>query len=287
MISTVFWSRKVGITKPHPRAKEITVKRTMLTKRRKFVLVSLILSLLLFVIQRLPVENRYPAILGLAFVSYLLSSWALIKDLRGVAWMANMILPVLYPVSVALFYFLLPQSVVTRISVLLVFAISMYGLMLTTNIFAVASIRTIQLLRAARTVGFLLSVLTSAFLFHVIFSFNLPYYVVGLAALVVSLLIFVAGIWSYSLSTTLSREEWAPVMIGTAVVTQAAIALCFFLIDAPLASIVLSMMVYVLLGIFQHNLEKRLFARTAQEYLGFALIVLVVAIYATITRWMS
>lgn len=287
MNNLIFWNRKIGIVKDHQRAKEMTGGKVILTKRRKFVLVSIILSLLLYAVQRLPVENRYPAILGMGLISYLLTSWALIKDLRGIAWVSNLILPVLFPVSVALFYFLLPQSIITRIVVLVLFTISMYGLLLTTNIFAVASIRTIQLLRAARTVGFLLSVLTSAFLFHVIFSFNLPYYMVGLATLIVNYLIFIGGVWSYSLSSQLNRDEWTYINIGAWVVTQVSIALCFFLIDAPLSSIVLSMMVYVLLGIFQHNMEKRLFARTAQEYLGFALIVLLVAIYSTLARWMS
>lgn len=287
MTSQVFWSRKIGQTREHPRARDINTKKSVLTKRRKFVLVAISMSVMLYVVQTLPVESRYMAILGLALLSYLLSSWSLIKELRGVAWIADMIIPVLYPISVALFYFLLPQSALTRGVILLLFAISMYGLLLTANIFAVASIRTIQLLRAARTVGFLLSVLTSAFLFHVIFSFNLPIYAVGGLTCLISLLIFMQGIWSYSLGEKITKEEWKPIFVGSAIVSQSAVALCFFLIDAPLASIVLAMMVYVLLGIFQNNVEKRLFARTAQEYLGFALIVIIVAIYSALSRWSS
>jgi hypothetical protein len=123
--------------------KRVNTKGVLLTKRRKFLLVSILLSFGLLIVQRLPVESRYSAIAFFALAAYLLTAWSLLKDLYGSGWVVNLILPTLYPVSVALFYFLLPQAAITRTIVLLLFAISMYGLLLTVNIL-VASIRTIQ-----------------------------------------------------------------------------------------------------------------------------------------------
>ncbi len=255
-----------------------------MTKRRKFLLVSILLSFGLLLVQKLPVESRYSAIAFFGVAAYLLTAWSLLKDLRGVNWVVNLILPTLYPVSVGLFYFLLPQAIITRAIVLILFAISMYGLLLTVNIFAVASIRTIQLLRAARAVGFILSILTSAFLYHVIFSLHVAGWLVSLLVFAVSLPIFWQGVWSYVVSNTIKREFYYA-LVGAVVVSELALVLSFWLISVPLASVVLAMGMYVILGLFQHDLEGRLFARTIQEYLGFAAIVFTVVIGAVFFGW--
>lgn len=255
------------------------------SKRRKFLSVSILLSLGLFMVSRLPIESRYSAIAFFALASYLLSAWSLFKDLHGVNWLVNLILPTMYPVSVALFYFLLPQAAATRMIVVILFGISMYGLLLTANIFAVASIRTIQLLRAARAVGFLLSILTSAFLFHVIFSLRLPSWAVATSVFAVSLPILWQGVWSHVVSSTIKREFYYA-LVGAVVIAEMALALSFWLISVPMSSVLLAMGMYVTLGLFQHDLEGRLFVRTMQEYLGFASIVFVVVTIAVLYRWM-
>lgn len=263
--------------------KKVSQNLTM-TKRRKFLLVSILLSIGLIIVQRLPVESRYSAIVFFAISAYLLTAWSLFKDLKGVNWIVNLILPTLYPVSVALFYFLLPQAAATRMVVVVLFAISMYALLLTSNIFAVATTRTIQLLRAARAVGFLLSILTSAFLFHVIFSLRLAGWAIGLLVFAVSLPILWQGVWSYVASSTIKREFYYG-LVGAVVISEMAIALSYWLIGVPLASVVLAMGMYVVLGLFQHDTEGRLFARTIQEYLGFAGIVFAVVITAVFVSW--
>ena len=266
-------------------------RRFMLTwnrgrKIKRFVQISILLSIGLLIVQRLPVDSRYPAIALVGGVTYVLSSWSLFKDLHGVAgWVVNLLLPTMYPVAVALFYFLLPQAWGTRMVVAILFAISMYALLLTANIFAVASIRTIQLLRAARAVGFLLSILTSAFLFHVIFSLRLPMWVVSGMVFAVSLPILWQGAWSYIVSTSV-KQEFYYALVGATILAEMALALSFWLIDVPLASVMLSMAMYVTLGLFQHDLEGRLFKRTVQEYLGFAAIVFVVVSVAVMFKWM-
>ncbi len=262
------------------------VKRgATLTKRRKFLLVSLLLTFGMWVIQSLSVEARYLAILVLAVMSAGLTGWALFRDLRGVAWVLDLILPTLYPTVVAVFYFLLPQAALTRWIVLGLFTISMYGLLLTANIFAVAAIRTIQLLRAARAVGFLLSILTAALFFHVIYSLHLPLLVVVGLVYLVTYPILLQGIWSYTLHTDIKRDLLSAA-IGALVVAELALAISFWLIDPPLASVMLSMATYVIMGLFQHEAEGRLFPRTVQEFVGFSTIVFLVVVVTTVARWM-
>lgn len=258
-----------------------------INKRRRFVLVAFILTVGLFAIQNLPVESRIWAFGLYGLGSYLLCAWSLFKDLRGIAWFADLILPTLYPVAVGLFYFLLPQHDVTRIIVAGLFGVSMYGLLLTTNIFAVASIRTIQLLRAARAVGFLLTILTSALFFHFIFSLRVGVPYVALLTLLVALPLFLFGVWSYTLTERFAEKELGYSLIGGLVLMEVAVAISFWLVDVSLISIFLSMIVYVVLGLMQHELEERLFVRTLQEYVGFGILVFVIIVSVVFGRWIG
>lgn len=285
----LFWWRKrrvVGLRRQHKLRVGERLSSQM-SKRRRFVIVALVLTFCLFVIQRLPVERRSIAIVILGILSWGLSSWSLLRDLVGVAWLTDLILPVLFPVAVAAFYFLLPQLAATRLVVLGLFAISMYALLLTANIFAVATNRTIQLLRAARTVGFLLSVVTVAFIYHVIFSFRLPFWtVVGLNTLV-TFPIILQGLWSYTLERKMGKGELIYSLVGSVIVMELTLAVVFWAIEPLMASVVLSMLVYVLLGLFQHDLDRRLFSKTIQEYVGFAVIVFVIVVGTVLLRWMA
>lgn len=262
------------------------VKKTGLTKRRKFVLISLFLAFELWIIQSLTVEQRYLAMLVLAASSYGLTAWALHKDLRGWVWILDLILPTLFPTMVAFFYFLLPQAPVTRWVVLLGFSIAMYGLLLTANIFAVAAIRTIQLLRAGRAVGFMLSVLSSALFYHVIFSLHLPLPVVIGLVLLISFPILLQAIWSYTLAEK-PNKELAYAGVGAVVIAEFALAVSFWVVDPALSAILLAMVMYEVMGLFQHEVEGRLFERTIQEFVGFAVIVFIVVTTATIVRWLN
>src|SRR4030042_3522557 len=119
-----------------------------MSKRRKFVVVSLLLCLGLLGIQLIGVEYRYQAIALLGVASFVLSALALGEDLQGVEWLTVLTLPTLYPISVGLFYFLLPERIVTRLLILVFFGVGIYALLLTENIFSVAAIRTIQLFKS-------------------------------------------------------------------------------------------------------------------------------------------
>ena len=191
----------------------------------------------------------------------------------------------MFPLSVGLFYFLLPQQTITRLVVLVLFTVGIYALLLTANIFAVASIRTIQLLRAARAVGFLLTVLTGAFLFNLILSLKFSFLPVAGLVFAVSYPLFLQGLWSSELTTTLSKRTALYSLISSLVIAQFALALSFWPVDVAMGSIFLAMVVYVMLGLLQHLVEERLFRKTLQEYLGFGGIVFAIVVVSVFLRW--
>jgi hypothetical protein len=255
-----------------------------MSKRKRFVVVSLLLSLGLLGTQLVRVEHRYQAIIVLGGISYVLSAWALSEDLKGVEWITVLTIPLLYPVSVGLFYFLLPERLLSRLVILGVFGIGMYALLLTENIFSVAAIRTIQLLRAAHAVGFLLTLVTAFFLFDTIWSFRLPFYSNGVLVAVCSFPLFLQGLWSYRLGEQRIEKQTVQSSIALALgLGQIALALSFWPVTVPVGSLFLVTMAYVGLGISQYHLAGRLFRRTLYEYLGVGVIVLITTFL--VTKW--
>lgn len=225
------------------------------------------------------IDARYQAIGLLAGITYGLSVWAMWEDLKGVEWLTVLILPVFYPISVALFYFLLPERILTRLIIMVLFGIGMYALLLTENIFNVAAMRTIQLLRAAHAVGFLLTLLVAFFLWDTIFSFRLmPWWNCGLV-FISSLPLTLQAIWSVNLESSLTREVKANSLGLSWCLGILALVISLWPVTITVASLFLVSGLYVGLGLIQHRLSGRLFAKTINEYLWVGAAVLLITFW--------
>lgn len=254
-----------------------------MTKRMKLVIVSVALSLGLLGIQSIDIDSRYQAIGLLAGVAYGLSAWALFDDLKGREWLTVLILPVLYPVAVALFYFLLPVRLLTRALILSIFGIGMYALLLTENIFSVAAIRTIQLLRAAHAVGFLLTLLVAFFLWDTLFSFRLAPWWNALGVGITSVPLILQGLWSVNLEEKISREVLNNSLGLSWGLASLAWMISFWPVTITIASLFLVTGLYVGLGLVQNRMSGRLFQKTVAEYLWVS--GLVVGLSFLLARW--
>jgi len=249
-----------------------------MNKRSKMVLTSVLLTLGLWGTQLVDVESRYQAIGLLAGVSYGLSAWALFEDLKGLEWFTVLILPVMYSVAVALFYFLLPERILSRIIIMGLFSIGMYALLLTENIFNVAAIRTIQLLRAAQAVGFLLTLLVAFFLWNTIFSFKLAGWWNGLFVLITGWPLVFQGLWSVNLEPNITKKLLNYSLVLSWSLAWLTVMVSFWQVTTAVASLFLVSGLYVGLGLTQHALSGRLFKETIKEYLGVGLIVFIITI---------
>ncbi|OGY18308.1 MAG: hypothetical protein A2900_04545 [Candidatus Chisholmbacteria bacterium RIFCSPLOWO2_01_FULL_50_28] len=255
-----------------------------MSKRKRFVLVSLLLTLGLFGIQFIRVDYRYQAILLLGGLAYVFCGWALSEDLHKIEWLTALTLPVIYPVSVGLFYFLLPERMLSRLIILGIFGVGMYALLLTENIFTVAAIRTIQLLRAARAVGFLLTLVTAFFLFDTIWSFRLPFYANAILVGLASVPLIFQALWSVELTEDrIERRTVVYSLCLSLAIGELALALSFWPVTVSVGSLFLVTMAYVGLGISQYHFSGRLFRRTLYEYLGVGMIVLLTTYL--VTKW--
>ncbi len=229
------------------------------------------------------IDARYQAIGLLAGVAYGLSVWAMWEDLKGIEWLTVLILPVFYPVSVALFYFLLPERILTRLMIMALFGIGMYALLLTENIFNVAAMRTIQLLRAAHAVGFLLTLLVAFFLWDTIFSFRLMPWWNSILVFISSLPLALQAIWSVNLEPTISREVKINSVGLSWCLAILALVISLWPVTITVGSLFLVSGLYVGLGLIQHRLSGRLFQKTINEYLWVGAAVLLITFW--LAQW--
>ncbi|HJX59516.1 hypothetical protein A2V61_00865 [Candidatus Woesebacteria bacterium RBG_19FT_COMBO_47_8] len=254
-----------------------------MSKRKRFVISSLALSLGFVGIQFLDNPYRFLAIgiFGLATIAAFI--WSLYEGLGRNATLLTLVLPTMFTLGVGIFWFLLPTSVFARLPVVIFYGIGIYVLSLTMNIFTVATIRTIALLRAARGVGFVLTLVTFFLVFDAILSLKAGLGFTALGVGAVSFPLFVQGLWSASLEPKLEKEILTVGLIFSLVVGEIAAGLYFWPVTVVVGSLFYTVSVYMLLGLGQAKIEGRLFAQTVKEYLVVGILVFVGMFIAT--RW--
>lgn len=260
--------------------------RLQLDKRKKFVLSVLILSFGLLISQYIKGGERIIASFVLALLS-LGSLFLIIRvDIKGVFnFPLNplFILPFFYTLALGLFYFLIPERLLTRIIVTSFFAITLYALFLSHNIYAVSSIRTIALLRAANTVNFFLTIVAFFILVNIIFTLHLMPYFLFLAVLIVSFPLIVQNLWSVALESKISKLVLLFFLVIALLIAQMATMLSFWPVLPTVAALFLAGNFYTFVGLSQHWLERRLFRGVLWEYIWVIVVVFLVLIFAT--KW--
>lgn len=255
----------------------------ILTKRRKFILSSLFLSFGLYIVEVAGFEWKYRAIGLLALAAGILTTWSLAEAAFGLSKLMTPILPILFTTGVALFYFLLPGSTLTVLPVILFYFLGMYALLLTENIFSVASIRTINLFRSASAVGFLLTLLTAFFLNNTALSLKLAFYFNFLLVFFLSFPLVLAGLWSVNLEERMTSKLFLFSLAISLFLGQLALGISFWPVTVTVGSLFLTASLYVLLGLSQAYLSEKLFPKTVREFFLVGVVVfLVVILY---TQW--
>lgn len=253
------------------------------TKRQKFILMSFFLTVLLVTTQTVPESLRYQVMGILTVATIFLSVFLLWGELSGIKYFLLLLLPVYFVAGASLFYFLLPVRWLTRLPFAFLFAVSVYLLMLTSNIYNVAAIRTIALLRAAHAVGLLFSLISTFFLTNVLFSLHLPFYLVTLGTAAIVSPLYLVGLWSYELADFISRRVFIYTLVFTIVTVQLALVLSFWPIVPINGALALSTVMYALLGLAQLHFDDKLTRRVVYEHLGVSLVVFIIIVIST--RW--
>lgn len=253
----------------------------LISKRKRFIITSFLLTSGFAAIQFLEQKYKFAGIGILGIITLIFFYWSLFEGLGFNFTLVSLILPFLFTVGVGFFWFLLPANIFTQVPVLLFYALVIYSLCLTQNIFTVAAIRTIALLRAARGVGFVLTLLVSFLLFNTIISLKLFVWWEVFLIWIASFLIFFQGLWQVLLNSDFEKDLVLYSFFLSFFLAEVGSLLFFWPVTVVVGSLFLTSLVYVLLGLVQAKLEGKLFPQAVREYLLVGFFVLISMFFAT------
>lgn len=254
-----------------------------MSKRQRFIITSIILTLGFLGIQFLDNSFRFLAIGGLGVLTLGLFYWSLREGLGINSTLFSLILPFMFTIGVGLFWFLLPANIFTRLPIMAFYGLGVYALCLTMNIYTVSAIRTIALLRAARGVGFVLSLITSFLIFDTIMSLKASIYLTIPLVVVSAFPLFIQGYWAIALETRFSKDILIMAAITSLILGEVAASIYFWPVTVVVGSLFMTVAMYMLLGLGQARLEARLFSQTVRDYLVVGILVFIGMFIAT--RW--
>jgi len=249
-------------------------------KRQKFILGVLVLSSMLFLSEYQFAKSGIVVATIMAIITDLVLYWAIKDDLKENFSWSIFTLPFFYSLAFALFYFLIPTRLIFRLILTALYALGLYSLYLSKNIFIVSSIRTIALLSGARIVSFILTLLSYFFLTNTLFSLHQPIFIaVPLLAIYTYPLVYQA-LWSYNLQKgSVSLKEWAGVV--TLCIVELSCVVWFWPSTPTVISLFLTGILYTLVGLSHVWFDKRLFRSVMWEYVWVGAIVFFVLVLFT------
>ena len=266
-----FFKRKQGKTK-NPMAvrtsKIKVVDRITVSKRQILVLFSILMTGGLTVSLLSEGRSLYLLSLLLAVAAGLVTVWVLRKDLAGIKYFVLPILPFFFTFAMALFFQLLLEMWLTRLPFMAVYGVSIYLIFLNQNVYNIASIRTIALLRAAHSVGLLFTLISVFIISNVTFSLRFNFVILTVILTVICGLMIFQTLWSFELEDLLTKRLLKMTLVLALIVGQVVLTLSFWPAEPTVSAIVVTTAVYVLLGLSQAFYADRLFRRTAIEYIS-------------------
>lgn len=258
------------------------LKKKLLTKRQRLVIGVIFSSILLFSVEHFIGKSGIYLVFFIALLTDVFLYWALNNDLKENFSPQVFILPLIFTIAFGLFYLLVPARLIIKISLTTIYALGLYSVYLSQNIFTVSSIRTIALLSSARTVSLVITLLSYFFIINVIFSFHLNVIFTILFVSLVSFLLIMQSIWNYTLDKKL-REGIVWGLLLTICIAQISFLLWFWPSTPTVVSLFLTGFLYIILGLSHLWFEKRLFKSVLWEYIWVGVAVTFVLV--AFTSW--
>ncbi|HZQ29956.1 MAG TPA: hypothetical protein VFA93_02675 [Patescibacteria group bacterium] len=241
------------------------MKEFRASKRQRFIVSVLILSIGLFISEYFLGRSGIFMVFALSSLAAFFLYLSLYNDLEDNFYWQVFILPFFYSLAFGLFYLLVPARFLTRVVMTSLYALGLYSLFLSTNIFTVSSIRTIALLTSARTVSFAIMLLSYFFLSNVVFSLHINALFTLILVLAYTFPMVLASVWFYTLDRSL-RANFIWTGSITLLLMQVALVLWFWASTPTLIALFITGMFYTLVGLSQAWFEKRLFRGVILEY---------------------
>ncbi len=236
-------------------------------KRVRFVIATLILTFLMLLSTFFFFDKAWLFIplfiLGVYFFTYS----SILEGIEHSEWLMLFFIPVVFTISFYLFYFLFPVRWLTRVPFLVLYGISIYAILLTSNIFNVGVEKSLQLYRAAFSVNYLYQTIIIFLVSNILFSARENFLV---NALVMGGVIFPLSLqlyWTIKLKLEVELELYLYSMLTSFFIAQLALMFSFVPFKPTIMALFITASYYSISGLVTAHLDSRLFKKTVREYL--------------------
>jgi len=250
-------------------------------KRLRFIIAVFFLSFLMMIATFFYFDKALFFIPFLILATYFFTYFSLLEDIKKIDWLMLFLMPVFFSVISYLFYFLFPVRWLTRLPFIIFYAISMYAILLSSNIFNVGVEKSLALYRAAFSVNFFYQILLIFFVFNILFSFRQDFLVNGVISFLIVFLFSLQLFWTVHLKKVIEKEIFFYSLFMSTIVSEGVIIFSFLPIPITVFSLLPTGVYYSLVGLIYHFIDKRLFYQTIREFLivlGFIFLVIFLSI---------
>ena len=247
-------------------------------KRQRFIISSVILTGLLFFSTLLTYSQAQIFLIVIILAVYFFTFFSVLEGIDRWEWAMLFLLPIYFTVAYNLFFFLLPGRWITRVPYIVIYAISIYGIMLSSNIFNVGEMKNLQLYKAASSVNFFYLILTFFLVFNLIFSFKLNFIFNFILIFLISLPLVTQFYWSINPKTTLETQVRRSGVFTALIMGQVALVFSFIPLTANIFALIITAVFYSVGGLFQAYIEERLFKERIQEFIFVLVFILIMSL---------
>ena len=252
-------------------------------KRQRTVVATLLLTMGMLIATFLDYQDALIYLPFYLLYSYILIYLAILENINKWEKILLFLAPLVFELSIFLFYFFVPARWLTRIPFLVIFAICIYALLLSQNIFNVGVEKSIALVRAAFNINFLLMTITSMIANIIILNLDLPIWLYIIAIGVVHFPILWQFIWSVAPSEEFKKWDVKYAFIVCVILSELMMILIFIPLQRQVMALVITSVFYSLSGLLQAYLQERLFKERVREFVGVLVIVSIMALFSA--RW--
>lgn len=245
-------------------------------KRARFVISAFLLTLLMLFSTFFFFDKAWIFIPLFILFTYILTFFSIIEGIEKIEWLMLFVMPVVFIVSFYFFYFLFPVRWLTRLPFLIIFSISVYALILVSNIFSVGVEKSLQLYRAAFSVNYFYQTLIIFLIANLLFSSKMSFIANGLVVFIAVLVLAAHLFWSITLKLNLEKRTFFFGLLMAVILTEEVILFSFIPFKTSILALILTASYYSLAGLTYSYLDNRLFKETIREYLivlGFVFLI--------------
>lgn len=242
-------------------------------KRIRFVISTASLSLILLISTFFFYDAAPFFIPLLAVATYAATFFALYEDIERIEWFMLFVLPILLSLSWYLFYFLFPGRWLTRVPFVLGYGISMYAVLLSSNIFNVGVDKNLQLYRAGFSVNYFFQTVVFFLFSNVFASFRWGFLANWTMFSVLAFIMALQLYWSIKLDLHMRRDVRQHAFYTALIVGEGSLILSLFPLPSAMYALAVAVLYYCVAGLTYHHLDERLFQHAVREYVVILIVI--------------